>query len=144
MGPPVNFIPLAPHHIYIGLMLVIIAITMIPHPIWRPAMFICFILGVMFIVDDFVEHTVTSDTPLCKLGNKLQDFMHDTLGVPQRIHLHYTFITQDGVKTEYNTTFIEDNYGFFDWILDYIDIVDDFSYYFDWEPLDEEELDPVY
>ena len=64
MNPPVPFIPFAPHHLYLGIMIVLYGMLMIPHRIYKPIMIILFITGIILIIDDIIEHTITGSTPI--------------------------------------------------------------------------------
>ena len=106
MTPPNPFIPFAPHHLYIGLMLVTLAILMIPHRIYRPIMFILFILGIILMVDDFIEHTVTEATPFRYVGKKIIFGITSFFGVEQPVTYHYIVRDEDGnIEQEWNKTY---------------------------------------
>jgi len=52
----------APHHLYLGIALLIMGWLSAPYyEITTP---ICYILGLLILLDDIVEHTLTKNTPL--------------------------------------------------------------------------------
>jgi len=60
--PPNKFIPRAPHHAYLGVALIIMGWLSAPY--YSTTTVICYIGGSLILLDDIIEHTVTSSTPL--------------------------------------------------------------------------------
>jgi hypothetical protein len=73
MRKPNHFKPFAPHHLYIGLFTLILSILMIPYTYYTGIRELLFLAGFLVILDDFIEHTVTADTPLRIFFEKIID-----------------------------------------------------------------------
>lgn len=83
MAPPNPFIPFAPHHIYIGLFLILLSVLMLPQlRDYKPYIYIVFIVGLFLVLDDFIEHTLTANTPMRHLFSLLSGH-----GINHRDHL---------------------------------------------------------
>jgi len=54
----------APHHFYIGLMIMLLGWLMAPHELygWLPNLF--YMIGGYIAIDDMIEHTFNKNTPL--------------------------------------------------------------------------------
>jgi len=65
------FIPKAPHHLYIGLFILFLAWTMKDYSYYHPLCDILTVIGAFITIDDVIEHTVTADTPLRLLFDKI-------------------------------------------------------------------------
>lgn len=64
LKPPVNFVWRGPHHLYIGLVLILFAWLMDPYEYYTVWTILFYILGTVIVIDDLVEHTITGSTPL--------------------------------------------------------------------------------
>lgn len=71
MRDPVSFKPIAPHHSYIGIMIMTLGALMSPHELYGNWDLIFMGIGGLILVDDIVEHTVTGNTPLRLLFEKV-------------------------------------------------------------------------
>jgi len=71
MRPRNPFIPKAPHHLYIGLFILFLSWTMWDYDYYHPLCEYLATLGAYVIIDDVIEHTITSDTPLRILFEKV-------------------------------------------------------------------------
>jgi len=65
------FIPKAPHHLYIGLFVLFLSWTMWDYDYYHPLCEVLAVVGLFITVDDVIEHTVTSSTPLRLLFEKV-------------------------------------------------------------------------
>lgn len=70
MRPKREFVARAPHHAYIGLMLLFLGWTMDPHAIYGYLSEVFMVVGLLVTLDDVVEHTYTEDTPIRLLAEK--------------------------------------------------------------------------
>ncbi len=71
MREPIKFYWKAPHHLYIGICILILAWLIVlnkQYLIWGNTFFL---LGIYTVFDDIVEHTVTANTPLRFLTEKI-------------------------------------------------------------------------
>jgi len=64
LDPPVKFIPRGPHHLYIGLVLIVFGWLMAPYDYYQVWSNIFYIVGALIMADDIIEHTITGSTPL--------------------------------------------------------------------------------
>lgn len=62
MKPPNKFIPFAPHHIYLGLVMIVAGVLCIPY--YTTSAIVFSIVGALIFFDDLLEHTITASTPL--------------------------------------------------------------------------------
>lgn len=68
---PEPFIPLAPHHAYLGIVMMIFGILMMLAN-WNIFSYLStIILGFLIFLDDLIEHTKTGDTPLRRFFEKV-------------------------------------------------------------------------
>jgi len=65
------FVPKAPHHLYIGIFILFLAWTMKDYDYYHPLCDILFVVGAYITIDDIIEHTITADTPLRILFEKV-------------------------------------------------------------------------
>jgi len=71
MREPIKFHWKALHHLYIGICILILAWLIVlnkQYPIWGNNFFL---LGIYTVFDDIIEHTVTANTPLRFLTEKI-------------------------------------------------------------------------
>ena len=59
-----------PHHLYLGAALVVTGWLCAPY--YQDTAKVCYLLGVVIGLDDFVEHTINENTPLRLLFNWLR------------------------------------------------------------------------
>jgi len=71
LKPPVKFIPRGPHHLYIGLVLMIFAWLMAPYEYYNVWTWLFGIAGALIFTDDLIEHTITGSTPLRLFFDKI-------------------------------------------------------------------------
>jgi len=64
MRDKVKFEPIAPHHSYIGIMIMILGGLMAPHELYGNWGIIFLIGGGVILADDVIEHTICGNTPL--------------------------------------------------------------------------------
>jgi hypothetical protein len=69
--PKNEFIVRAPHHFYIGIAMIVFAWLMQPYYYYDPITYFLYGFGIFAIVDDIVEHTICSKTPLRLLFEKI-------------------------------------------------------------------------
>jgi len=60
--PPNKFIWRAPHHLYLGIALIIMG--WLCEPYYPTTMIVCYVAGGLIALDDIIEHTITNKTPL--------------------------------------------------------------------------------
>ena len=71
MREPIKFHWKATHHLYIGICILMLAWLIVldeQYPIWENNFFL---LGIYIVFDDIVEHTITANTPLRFLTEKI-------------------------------------------------------------------------
>lgn len=71
MRKPIQFHWKTTHHLYIGMITIILAVMIALNKqlaIWENNIFL---LGIYIVVDDVVEHTITATTPLRILSEKI-------------------------------------------------------------------------
>lgn len=64
LKPPVKFVARGPHHLYIGLVLIIFGWLMDPYEYYTVWTNLFYVLGFLIMADDLIEHTITGSTPL--------------------------------------------------------------------------------
>ena len=71
MREPIKFHWKATHHLYIGICILMLAWLIVlneQYPIWGNNFLL---LGIYIVFDDIVEHTITANTPIRLLAEKL-------------------------------------------------------------------------
>lgn len=64
LKPPNKFIARAPHHLYIGIVIIFFGWLMDPWEYYSVWTTLFYIVGSYVFIDDFIEHTATASTPL--------------------------------------------------------------------------------
>lgn len=70
-NPPVHWKTWRMHHGYLGILMMIYGVTGINDITTEPIATIIMLTGFLIFVDDLIEHTITADTPLRILYDKV-------------------------------------------------------------------------